>query len=57
MEYPPRLEDAIDLLARRDMSALVTHRIPLERFDDALSVLTGPADCGKVLIAVDPSQS
>lgn len=57
MEYPPRFQDAIDLLARRDVSALVTHRIPLERFDDALSVLTGPEDCGKVLITVDPSQS
>jgi len=57
MEYPPRFEDAIDLLARRDISALVTHRIPLERFDDALGVLTGSVDCGKVLITVDPSQS
>jgi len=55
MEYPPRFEDAIDLLARRDLSALVTHRIPLERFDDALTVLTGSKDCGKVLVTVDPS--
>ncbi len=57
MEYPPRFEDAIDLLARRDVSALVTHRVPLERFGDAMSVLTRSGDCGKVLITVDPSQS
>ena len=41
MEYPPRFEDAIDLLARRDLSALVTHRFALERFDDALGILAG----------------
>ena len=55
MEYPPRFEDAIDLLARRDLSALVTHRIPLARFDEALAVLSGSKDCGKVIVTVDPS--
>ncbi len=53
MEYPSRFEDAIDLLARRDLSELITHRFPLERFDDALSVVRGSRDYGKVMITVD----
>ena len=35
-EYPPRFEDAIELLARRDLSDLVTHALPLEEFDQWL---------------------
>jgi threonine dehydrogenase-like Zn-dependent dehydrogenase len=54
MEYPSRFADAIDLLARRDLSGLITHRYPLERFDEALGVLQGSKDCGKVMVAVDP---
>jgi threonine dehydrogenase-like Zn-dependent dehydrogenase len=54
MEYPSRFADAIDLLARRDLSGLITHRYPLERFDEALGVLQSSKDCGKVLVAVDP---
>ncbi len=53
MEYPPRFADAIDLLARRDLSALVTHRFPLERFGDALAMLQGSKACGKVLVVID----
>jgi threonine dehydrogenase-like Zn-dependent dehydrogenase len=52
MEYPPRFADAIELLARRDLSAVITHRVPLARFDDALGVLRGAADCGKVLVTM-----
>ena len=55
MEYPSRFEDAIDLLARRDLSALITHRVPLERFDDALRLLQGSKECGKVLVSIDPT--
>lgn len=54
MEYPERFADAIDLLARRDLSELITHRYPLEQFDDALGVLQGSKDCGKVVVRVDP---
>ena len=54
MEYPPRFADAIDLLTRRDLSELITHRFPLEHFGDAVGLLAGSRDCGKVLIAVDP---
>lgn len=53
MEYPERFADAVDLLARRDLSALITDRVPLERFDDALEVLTGSKECGKVLVTMD----
>jgi threonine dehydrogenase-like Zn-dependent dehydrogenase len=55
-EYPPRFADSVDLLARRDLSSLVTHRFGLDRFDDALGVLAGSKDCGKVLVTLDPSQ-
>jgi threonine dehydrogenase-like Zn-dependent dehydrogenase len=57
MEYPARFADAIDLLARRDLSSLVTHRFPLEQFDDALGLLQGSKDCGKVMVAVDAGLS
>ncbi len=56
IEYPPRFADAIDLLARCDLSPLLTHRFPLDRFDDALAVLSGSKDGGKVLVEIDPSQ-
>jgi threonine dehydrogenase-like Zn-dependent dehydrogenase len=57
IEYPARFADAIDLLARRDLSALITHRFPLDRFAEALGALQGSKDCGKVLVAIDPTQS
>lgn len=50
IEYPPRFADAIDLLARRDLSALATHRVPLDRFDEALALVQGSKDAGKVLV-------
>jgi 2-desacetyl-2-hydroxyethyl bacteriochlorophyllide A dehydrogenase len=56
IEYPPRFDDAIDLLARRDLSGLLTHRFTLDRFDEALALLQGSKDCGKVLVTVDPDQ-
>lgn len=55
IEYPARFRDAIELLARRDLSALLTHRFPLEAFDDALGTLSGTKDCGKVLVTMDRS--
>ncbi|MBK5289100.1 MAG: alcohol dehydrogenase catalytic domain-containing protein [Acidimicrobiia bacterium] len=56
IEYPPRFEDAIDLLGRHDFSTLLTHRFALEHFDDALATLNGSKDCGKVLVSIDPTQ-
>jgi threonine dehydrogenase-like Zn-dependent dehydrogenase len=52
MEYPKRFEDAVELLARRDLSGLITHTMPLEAFGDGLAVLEGSKDCGKVMITV-----
>jgi threonine dehydrogenase-like Zn-dependent dehydrogenase len=51
-EYPPRFEDAIELLERRDLSSVVTHTLPLDDFDAALALLQGSKDCGKVLITI-----
>ena len=52
-EYPPRFEDAIELLDRRDLSRLVTHTLPLEEFGRGLDLLEGSKDCGKVMITMD----
>jgi len=49
-EYPPRFEDALELLARRDVSDLITHELPLDEFDRGLALLEGARDCGKVMI-------
>ncbi len=55
MEYPDRFEDAVELLARRDLSHLITHTMPLERFGDGLALLSGTKDCGKVMITMEGS--
>ncbi len=55
MEYPARFDDAIDLLGRRDLSFLITHRFTLARFGEAIDLLGASKDCGKVLVTVDPS--
>jgi threonine dehydrogenase-like Zn-dependent dehydrogenase len=52
MEYPDRFEDAVELLTRRDLSWLVTHTMPIERFADGLAILEGSKDCGKVMITM-----
>ena len=52
MGYPDRFEDAIDLLRRRDLSTMITHRVPLANFDDALAVLDADKNCGKVLVTM-----
>jgi threonine dehydrogenase-like Zn-dependent dehydrogenase len=50
MEYPARFADAVDLLGRRDLSALITHRFPLEGVSAALDLLAGSRECGKVMV-------
>jgi threonine dehydrogenase-like Zn-dependent dehydrogenase len=49
-EYPPRFEDAVELLSRRDLSDLITHTLPLEQFDRGVALIEGSKDCGKVMI-------
>ena len=51
-EYPPRFEDAIELLARVDLSHLVTHTVTLEEYRRGLDLLEGSKDCGKVMVLV-----
>ena len=51
-EYPPRFEDAIELLSRRDLSCLVTHTLPLEEFARGIALIAGSRDCGKVTITM-----
>jgi threonine dehydrogenase-like Zn-dependent dehydrogenase len=52
IEYPARFESGLELLGRRDLSALVTHRLPLDQFDDALALCARDKDCGKVLVTI-----
>ncbi len=54
MEYPDDFARGIDLLARRDLSSMITHRFPLERLHEALDVARDPAVAGKVMIEVAP---
>ncbi len=53
MEYPDRFADAVDLLARRDLSRVITDRFHIDRFDDALELLANSKECGKVLVTMD----
>src|SRR4051794_6412929 len=55
MEYPERFQDAVELLARRELSGLITHTMPLAEFGRGVAVLEGSKDCGKVMITMgDP---
>ena len=53
MEYPEDFSDSIGLLARWDLSPMISHRFPLERFPEALAVARDPQAGGKVLIDCD----
>jgi threonine dehydrogenase-like Zn-dependent dehydrogenase len=55
INYPARFADAIDLLQRRDLSAMITERFSLGEIDTALEVLSGSKECGKVMIEMGPS--
>jgi len=50
MDYPDDYGRTIELLGRRDVSAMVTHRFPLERFDEALEVARDPRLGAKVMV-------
>lgn len=52
MEYPKRFETMIELLGRRDLSAMITHRFPLDAFDEAFRVAQSPSAGAKVMIEV-----
>ena len=50
MEYPERFADAIELLARRDLSALITDRFALADVGSAAEFLEASRECGKVMV-------
>lgn len=50
MEYPEDYTDSLRVLERWDLSPMVTHRFPLERFHDALAIARDPNAGGKVMI-------
>ena len=50
MEYPDDYSRTIELLARWDLSPMVTHRFPLEAFQNGLAVAEDPQAGGKVMI-------
>ena len=52
MEYPERYEDMIELLERRDLSAMITHRFGLDDFLEAMTVAQDPDAGAKVMIEI-----
>ena len=50
MEYPDDYNDAIDLLARRDLSPMVSHTFPLDRFPEAFATAKYPQAGAKILV-------
>jgi threonine dehydrogenase-like Zn-dependent dehydrogenase len=50
MEYPNRFEDMLELLARRDLSPMITHRFGLDDFLEAFSIAQSPDAGAKVMI-------
>jgi threonine dehydrogenase-like Zn-dependent dehydrogenase len=55
INYPEHFSDAIELLQRRDLSAMITDRFPLGEIGPALEVLSGSKECGKVMIEMGPA--
>jgi threonine dehydrogenase-like Zn-dependent dehydrogenase len=53
MEYPEDYTDALDLLARRDLSPMISHRFALDDFHAALATARDPQAGGKVLVAIE----
>lgn len=52
MEYPKDYTDTLELLARWDLSPMISHRFPLERFPEAFEIARNPQAGGKVLIEI-----
>jgi len=52
MEYPKNYTDTLELLARWDLSPMISHRFPLERFPEAFEIASDPQAGGKVLIEI-----
>jgi (R,R)-butanediol dehydrogenase/meso-butanediol dehydrogenase/diacetyl reductase len=50
MEYPSNYREMIDLLERRDLSPMISHRFQFEQFAEAFAVARDPQSGGKVVI-------
>jgi len=50
IEYPERYEEMIELIARRDLSPMITHRFALDDFLEAFDVARSPDAGAKVMI-------
>jgi threonine dehydrogenase-like Zn-dependent dehydrogenase len=53
MEYPEEFGRSLDVLARADLSPMITHRYPLERLAEAVEVARDASLAGKVMITMD----
>ncbi len=52
IEYPKRYEEMIEMIARRDLSPMITHRFALDDFLDAFAVASNPDAGAKVMIEI-----
>ncbi len=50
MEYPERYEEMLELIERRDPSAMITHRFALADFVEAFAIASAPDAGAKVMI-------
>lgn len=56
MEYPERYEAMLELIGRRDPTAMITHRFPLDELERAFAVASSPDAGAKVMIHMDPAR-
>ena len=52
IEYPERYETMIEMIARRDLSAMITHRYALDDFLEAFETASSPDAGAKVMIDI-----
>lgn len=56
MEYPEDYGRTLELLCRWDLSPMISHHLPLERFHEALTLARDPSSGGKVLVQMSEGQ-
>ena len=52
MEYPDRFEDMLELLGRRDLSPMITHRFALDEILEGFEIARSPDAGAKVMIEI-----
>ena len=53
MEYPDDFTRSLELLATADLTPMITHRFPLERFPEAVAAAQDASAAGKVMVEID----